>query len=29
MEPEGPLPFSQQLATGLYPEPDVTSSHSI
>jgi hypothetical protein len=27
MEPEGSLPYSQQPATGSYPEPDESSPH--
>jgi hypothetical protein len=27
MEPEGSLPYSQQLSTGPYPEPDQSSSY--
>jgi hypothetical protein len=27
MAPEGSLPYSQQPATGPYPEPDESSSH--
>jgi hypothetical protein len=27
MEPEGSLPYSQEPATGPYPEPDVSGLH--
>jgi hypothetical protein len=27
MEPDGPLPCSQQPATGPYPEPDASNPH--
>jgi hypothetical protein len=27
MEPEGPLPYSQEPATGPYPEPDKSTPH--
>jgi hypothetical protein len=27
MEPEGSLPYSQELTTGLYPELDASSPH--
>jgi hypothetical protein len=27
MEPEGSLPYSQQPATGPYPEPDESTPH--
>jgi hypothetical protein len=27
MEPEGPLPYSQELSTGPYPEPEQSNIH--